>query len=205
MLWSSATATVIVESGLHDVGMGRVFRGASKYHEDIAGAIAALREREPASNDDPVLLRKLPQYWSQAAFLDAQAGAVRRAVAALPDPDGDVRLVFTARSIHPVAGRRGGRRRAVLAPGRAGLGGGRRPLGGGRDRRAPPSASTTTRCGSRARVRRRCRGSNPTSPITCGHWRYPQVEPGRRRAHRIRLRPPRSGVGPRQRTCRIGG
>lgn len=75
------------------------YSGCRQYHEDIAGAITALREREPASIDDPVLLRKLPQYWSETAFLDVQADAVRRAVATLPDPDGAARLVFTAHSI----------------------------------------------------------------------------------------------------------
>jgi ferrochelatase len=75
------------------------YSGCKQYHEDIGAAIAALREREPASADDPVLLRKLPQFWSEPAFLDAQADAVRRAVAALPNPDGGARLVFTAHSI----------------------------------------------------------------------------------------------------------
>ena len=145
------------------------YSGCKQYHEDIAGAIAALREREPASNDDPVLLRKLPQYWSQAAFLDAQAGAVRRAVAALPDPDGDVRS-----SSPPTPSRCGPTRRSATLYSR---------------QVAQASAEVAARlvadgivAGSAVGVdydqvwqsrsgRRRCRGSNPTSPITCGHWR----------------------------------
>ncbi len=75
------------------------YSGCKQYHEDIARAVAALGEREPGSATDPVLLRKLPQYWGEEAFLDAQADAVRRAVASLPDPAGSTRIVFTAHSI----------------------------------------------------------------------------------------------------------
>ncbi|GED97819.1 ferrochelatase [Gordonia crocea] len=75
------------------------YSGCKQYHEDIARAVAALAERVPESTADPVLLRKLPQYWAEAAFLESQADAVRRAVAALPDPTGPFRLVFTAHSI----------------------------------------------------------------------------------------------------------
>lgn len=75
------------------------YSGSNQYHEDIARSVAALSERVPGSADDPVVLRKLPHYWSEPAFLDAQADAVRRARAALPDPDGPMRLVFTAHSI----------------------------------------------------------------------------------------------------------
>ncbi|GAA3047470.1 ferrochelatase [Gordonia defluvii] len=75
------------------------YSGCTQYHEDIARAVADLAQREPGSVDDPVLLRKLPQYWAEEAFLDAETDAVRRAVADLPDPDGEFRLVFTAHSI----------------------------------------------------------------------------------------------------------
>ncbi|MFT4199386.1 ferrochelatase [Gordonia sp. (in: high G+C Gram-positive bacteria)] len=75
------------------------YSGCKQYHEDIGRAVAALSERIPAAADEPLLLRKLPQYWSQPAFLDAQADAVRRAVALLPDPQAGARLVFTAHSI----------------------------------------------------------------------------------------------------------
>ena len=75
------------------------YSGCKQYHEDIARAVATLREREPASADDPVLLRKLPQYWAEEAFLDAEADAIGRAVAQLPDPSAPTRIVFTAHSI----------------------------------------------------------------------------------------------------------
>ena len=64
------------------------YSGCTQYHEDIARAVADLAQREPGSVDDPVLLRKLPQYWAEEAFLDAETDAVRRAVADLPDPTG---------------------------------------------------------------------------------------------------------------------
>nr|WP_212763080.1 ferrochelatase [Gordonia araii] len=75
------------------------YSGCKQYHEDIGRAIAALSEREPAAKTDPVLLRKLPQFCSETAFLDAEADAVRRAAASLPGADAPARLVFTAHSI----------------------------------------------------------------------------------------------------------
>ncbi|MFT3899944.1 MAG: ferrochelatase [Gordonia sp. (in: high G+C Gram-positive bacteria)] len=75
------------------------YSGCKQYHEDIGRAAATLAERIPAVADDPVVLRKLPQYWAEDSFLDAQADAVRRAVAELPDPARPARLVFTAHSI----------------------------------------------------------------------------------------------------------
>mgnify|MGYP002653075201 CR=1 FL=1 len=61
------------------------YSGCRQYHEDIGGALDELGRRCPRSvADDPVVLRKLPQYWSEPAFLDAGADAVRAAVAELP-------------------------------------------------------------------------------------------------------------------------
>ena len=40
------------------------YSGCRQYHEDIGRALAALVERIPGVADDPLLLRKLPQYWA---------------------------------------------------------------------------------------------------------------------------------------------
>lgn len=75
------------------------YSGCRQYHEDIARALDALAERVADSADDPLLLRKLPQYWAEPSFVDAGADAVRRAVSALPASDTLARLVFTAHSV----------------------------------------------------------------------------------------------------------
>lgn len=75
------------------------YSGCRQYHEDIARALDALAARVPDSADDPLLLRKLPQYWAEPSFVDAGADAVRRAVASLPASDTPTHLVFTAHSV----------------------------------------------------------------------------------------------------------
>ncbi|MFF0708875.1 ferrochelatase [Gordonia sputi] len=75
------------------------YSGCRQYHEDIARALDALAERVADSADDPLLLRKLPQYWAEPSFVDAGADAVRRAVSALPASDTPAHLVFTAHSV----------------------------------------------------------------------------------------------------------
>lgn len=74
------------------------YSGCRQYHEDIARSVTELAARVPGSIDDPMVLRKLPQYWMEPGFLDAGVAAVRRAVDAVPG-DGSVRVVFTAHSI----------------------------------------------------------------------------------------------------------
>ncbi|MEP9392485.1 ferrochelatase [Gordonia sp. VNK1] len=86
------------------------YSGCRQYHEDIERAIAALTVRRPASASDPVLVRKLPQYWDHPAMVAAGRDAIDRAVAALPDDvragsdrvgsdRAGVRLVCTAHSV----------------------------------------------------------------------------------------------------------
>ncbi|MFT4044594.1 MAG: ferrochelatase [Gordonia sp. (in: high G+C Gram-positive bacteria)] len=75
------------------------YSGCRQYHEDISRALEALAQRVPASAEDPMLLRKLPQFWSETAFVRAGRDAVRRAVASLPGPKEAVHLVFTAHSV----------------------------------------------------------------------------------------------------------
>ncbi|GAB93519.1 ferrochelatase [Gordonia rhizosphera] len=84
------------------------YSGCRQYHEDIARAVAALAEAEPTSVGDPVLLRKLPQYWDEPAFVAAGADAVRRAQASLPNGSSVPRLVFTAHSVPLSADRAAG-------------------------------------------------------------------------------------------------
>ena len=81
------------------------YSGCKQYHEDISRAVAALAQRIPDSATDPVLVRKLPQYCSEPAFLDAESDAVRRAVAQLPATDSPQtrRVVFTAHSVPDAA------------------------------------------------------------------------------------------------------
>ncbi|MCB1294303.1 MAG: ferrochelatase [Gordonia sp.] len=83
------------------------YSGSVQYHEDIAGALLELSRRIPQAADDPMLLRKLPQFCTEPAFLDACASAVRRAIDSLP-ADPAPRLVFTAHSIPLAADRRFG-------------------------------------------------------------------------------------------------
>ena len=66
------------------------YSGCTQYHEDIARARQAVGERAPN-------LVKLRQFFDHPLFVEANADAVRRALAELADPD--ARLVFTAHSI----------------------------------------------------------------------------------------------------------
>ena len=75
------------------------YSGCRQYHEDIARALDALADRVSDSADDPLLLRKLPQYWAEPSFVDAGADAVRRALSSLPASDTPAHLVFTAHSV----------------------------------------------------------------------------------------------------------
>lgn len=84
------------------------YSGCRQYHEDIARAIEALTAAEPASVDDPVLIRKLPHFFDEPGFRVAGADAVRRAVASLPPRDQAPRLVCTAHSIPVGADERSG-------------------------------------------------------------------------------------------------
>lgn len=86
------------------------YSGCRQYHEDIDRALRSLARLEPTStaSDSGVVLRKLPQYWAEPAFLDAGADAVRRAAASLPDATTRPRLVFTAHSVPMSADRSSG-------------------------------------------------------------------------------------------------
>ena len=97
------------------------------------------------------------------------------------------------RALDPAARRLAVRARPLRAPGRLHLrAGGRR---GG-------LSAITTRCGSRGPVRRRCRGWNPMSAITCASLARARYRGGDRLPGRLRRRPHRGGVGSRQRTRR---
>ncbi|MAU82803.1 MAG: ferrochelatase [Gordonia sp.] len=85
------------------------YSGCRQYHEDIARALAALGQRVPASiDDDPILLRKIPQYWDAEAMIAAAADAIGRARGELSAADVAPRLVFTAHSIPLSADRAAG-------------------------------------------------------------------------------------------------
>ena len=164
------------------------YSGCTQYSEDIARARAAAGARCARTGQAAPVLRP------SAARRDVRRRDRRRGRRRCPrELRGDARLVFTAHSIPlraPIALRPG----PLQPPGRHTRRGWSRP------RRATP---TTTRCGSRGRARHRCRGWNPMWPITFG---------ARRRGHqgrdrlpdRLRRRPHRGGVGPRQRTARAG-
>jgi len=83
------------------------YSGSVQYHEDIAGALDELTRRIPDSADDPMLLRKLPQFCTEPGFLNACENAVRAAFESLP-ADPAPRLVFTAHSIPLAADRKYG-------------------------------------------------------------------------------------------------
>ncbi|MFT3662326.1 MAG: ferrochelatase [Gordonia sp. (in: high G+C Gram-positive bacteria)] len=90
---------------MHDDGHARAlvfptsawggYSGCRQYHEDIAGALGE------TGLGAEMLLRKLPQYWSEPGFTAAGVAAVRRARAELGE--GPARLVFTAHSIPTAA------------------------------------------------------------------------------------------------------
>ncbi len=84
------------------------YSGCRQYHEDIGRALAAAATRLPEIGDDPMLLRKLPQYWDSPLFLRACADTVLRARAELPAASEPPRLVFTAHSIPIAADATGG-------------------------------------------------------------------------------------------------
>ncbi|MBK0869829.1 ferrochelatase [Saccharopolyspora sp. HNM0986] len=66
------------------------YSGCKQYHEDIARARESVGQRAPD-------LVKIRQFFDHPLFIEANADAVRRALAELADPD--ARLVFTAHSI----------------------------------------------------------------------------------------------------------
>lgn len=84
------------------------YSGCRQYHEDVGRAVGALRaSATDALAADPVLIRKLPQYWDDPAVIAAGADAVRRAAGRLPG-DTPPRLVFTAHSVPIAADERSG-------------------------------------------------------------------------------------------------
>ena len=119
-------------------------------------------------------------------------GARRRARVAARRPAGR-RPAGRDRAQHP---RRDGRRRRAgrrRLPGRAAAG---RPPGR-RRRGAGPAGSTWS--GRAAAGRRRCRGWSPTSTTTCRALAAAGERAVVAAAGRLRQRPPRGGLGPRQR------
>ncbi|GAC68731.1 ferrochelatase [Gordonia soli] len=78
------------------------YSGCRQYNEDIGRALSAATAALPEIASDPMLLRKLPQYWHEPSFVEAFGDAVIRAVGQLPNRPVRPRLVFTAHSI-PVA------------------------------------------------------------------------------------------------------
>ncbi|MFW0794681.1 ferrochelatase [Gordonia sp. CPCC 205515] len=86
------------------------YSGCRQYHEDIGRALSTVTTRLPEMADDPMLLRKLPHFWSEPLFVEACADAVLRARKALPSSDTPPKLVFTAHSIPLAADHRGGPR-----------------------------------------------------------------------------------------------
>ena len=137
------------------------YSGCAQYQEDIARARAAVGPGAPE-------LVKLRQYFDHPLLIEMFADAVAEAAATLPaELRGEARLVFTAHSIPLRAASRCGpdlyERQVGYTLGAGGSRGGLSP--------------TTTRCGSRGRVRHRCRGWNPMCPITCRRWR--NAAPGR--------------------------
>ncbi|SIR88697.1 ferrochelatase [Williamsia sterculiae] len=79
------------------------YSGCRQYHEDIARALSALDAPEP------MVLRKLPQYWDNPLFVAAAADAVAAARAEMTAATGEPgRLVFTAHSVPVSADRTAG-------------------------------------------------------------------------------------------------
>ncbi|MGW0035556.1 ferrochelatase [Gordonia sp. NPDC003376] len=110
--WHPLAADTLVQ--MYDDGHRRIlafatsawggYSGCRQYHEDIERSVAALHEARPQAVDsDPVLVRKLPQFWDRPATLAAGRDAIRRAAAELPDADAVPHLVCTAHSIPTVA------------------------------------------------------------------------------------------------------
>ncbi|MGC4932347.1 ferrochelatase [Gordonia sp. DT30] len=105
--WHPLVADAVTE--MYDAGHRRIlvfptsawggYSGCRQYHEDIEAAVAELGGRRPAAASDPVLLRKLPQYWDHPAMVAAGRDAIMRAAAALPTADEPPRLVCTAHSV----------------------------------------------------------------------------------------------------------
>ena len=123
------------------------YSSCTQYVEDIARGRAAAGDRRTRTGQAAPVLRP------SAVRRDVRRGDRRRG-ASLPDElRGDARLVFTAHSI-PLAARSrcGPTSTRARSPTRRGW---------SRPRRA---TTITTRCGSRGRVRHRCRGWNPMSP-----------------------------------------
>ena len=127
------------------------YSSCTQYNEDIA------RGRKPRLEIDAPELVKLRQYFDHPLFVEMFADAIARRRATLPESvRDDARLVFTAHSI-PLRRRLAVRTGSLRAPGRL-------RVRAWSPRR--PATTSTTRCGSRGRVLRRCRGWNPTSANT---------------------------------------
>ncbi|NDK90539.1 ferrochelatase [Gordonia desulfuricans] len=110
--WYPLVADTLVQ--MYDDGHRRIlafatsawggYSGCRQYHEDIERSLVALHEARPQSvSADPVLVRKLPQFWDRSATLTAGRDAVLRAASRLPAADVPPRLVCTAHSIPIVA------------------------------------------------------------------------------------------------------
>ncbi|MDF3281843.1 MULTISPECIES: ferrochelatase [Gordonia] len=110
--WHPMIADTVTE--MYDAGHRRIlvfptsawggYSGCRQYHEDIEHAVTELSRRRPAAaSSDPVLLRKLPQYWDHPAMVAAGRDAVARAAALLPPASRPPRLVCTAHSVPSAA------------------------------------------------------------------------------------------------------
>ena len=112
--------------------------------------------RRPASGAPELV--KLRQYFDHPLFVEMFADAVAAAAQTLPDRPARRRPAGVHRALHP-----GGGADPVAAPtstaARSAMRRGWSP--------PRPATPTTTRCGSPAPGRRRCRGWSPTSPTTC--------------------------------------
>ena len=132
--------------GVHHVGVGRLLQLHPVRRGHRTGPHGGRRRGAPE-------LVKLRQYFDHPLFVEMFTEAIAAAAQTVPD---GARLVFTAHSI-PARGPIPLRPGPLQPAGRP-----TRPAG----RRRRRAMTTTTRCGSRARGRRRCRGWNPMSPTT---------------------------------------
>ena len=160
------------------------YSSCAQYIEDIA------RGRAAAGDGAPELV-KLRQYFDHPLFVEMFADGDRRRRRRRCPPT----CAPTRGWCSPRTRFRCGRGPAAARTSTAARSPTRR--GWSRRRRATP---TTTRCGSRGRARRRCRGWNPMWPTISRRW--PTRHQGRHRLpDRVRRRPHRGGVGPGQRTA----
>ena len=135
--------------GVRHVGVGRLLRLHAVQSRTSRGPA-------PAAGDGAPELVKLRQYFDHPLFVEMFADAIADGGADLP-----AELRGSAAGVHrafdPAARADRVAARTSTPPGRL------RVPRWSRRRRATP---TTTRCGSRGRGRRRCRGWNPMSPTT---------------------------------------